>query len=257
MSDPAGSQTLRHLPHMMQQRCKSTISKAQLQPFPGRSPMSYFGLTLTERSNLRGWTRTRPTNTETTVIKLKRSWSNLSERVLNNHLSNDTKMKPLLWKCIFKSRRRWIQFSVFRPGKIYRFNQNIILLCFRCGLEEGTFSSIPTAVWWIGDFWQNIKVLSGIHAITSPSVTEECLLGNISHPNWERSNSSLQRIFCYCNCRQVSFTKWKSDKTVKHEKNTLHNKMRNIGQSLETCKVIYLQWLSYSLITALHNSDTL
>lgn len=85
------------------------------------------------------------------------------------------------------SRYRLTQYNLlhqlyFTPYKLHKYNSDILPLCLRCGLDEGTF---PHSTWHcpkLWGFWQAVcDTLSSIHGVVFPMDGEICLLGNLAN----------------------------------------------------------------------------
>lgn len=104
-----------------------------------------------------------------------------------------------LWKNLCKDgvtsilnvRYRLINFNFLHqlyitPHKLHKYNSNISPLCFRCGIEEGTFLHSTWQCSKLQGFWQGVcETLSNIHGVTFPLDPEICVLGNFTNSKFK------------------------------------------------------------------------
>lgn len=136
-----------------------------------------------------------------------------------------TEIDPELWEdlcsdgvsCTLNSRYRLIQFNFlhqtyFTPSRLHGFNSSISSLCFRCGLEEGTFLHSTWHCIKLQGFWQGVcEAISQIHNITFPIDPELCLLGNFTNSNLTHSHSIKLTELLLVIAKKCIAAKWKSD----------------------------------------------
>uniref|UniRef100_A0A3Q3BNZ9 Reverse transcriptase domain-containing protein n=1 Tax=Kryptolebias marmoratus TaxID=37003 RepID=A0A3Q3BNZ9_KRYMA len=115
------------------------------------------------------------------------------------------------------ARFRLVQFNFLHqlyvtPQKLHKYNSNISPLCFRCGMEEGTFLHATWHCSKLQGFWKGVcKMLSDIHAIMIPIDPEICLLGNFTNSNLKTVYDKKLTEILLAIAKKCITTKWKSD----------------------------------------------
>ena len=101
--------------------------------------------------------------------------------------------------------------TYYTPSKLHGYNANVSPLCFRCGLEEGTFVHSTWQCSKLQGFWQGVcNALSTIHGVTLPLDPELCLLHNFSNCNLSKHAIKLTETLLVIAKKCIAL-KWKSD----------------------------------------------
>ncbi len=115
------------------------------------------------------------------------------------------------------ARYRLIQFNFLQqlyitPHKLHKYNSNISSLCFRCGMEEGTFLHSTWQCSKLQGFWQGVcETLSNILGVTFPLDPEICLLGNFTNSSLTTKYAKKLTEILLIIAKKCIAIKWKSD----------------------------------------------